>query len=164
MKNAFLDLWPSLFLVFLSLGLLVHDASAAEWYPQCDTTLAPVSRLNPGMTACVVPSGLTDSSKIISVPDCENLDATFFADWNGDGTGATGLTATLESCGLSERDATTAGLDTELERDRHCVDFAGGAILGGGNWQGAGAPANFLRFKFSGTFAGDPRISLRCNR
>lgn len=153
--------------VLILLGVLAAaPAIAAGWKPNCGTVTAGgveqfTRALSPMAVACLVPTSNTDHGEIISVKGCENVDLGMTEDSDGDGVGGTAFTATLQWCPVNEDDAT---VDTAGERTAACVDYASGTLTGDGTIQGVGVPSGFLRVEVGGTFAGDPKVWLKCNR
>lgn len=147
-------------IVTLALLWLAGPAHASTWRKGCTET-STLNSMLPGMFACATPTSATDDTNIIGVQDCENIDVGMVADSNGDGTGATALTATLQWCPISQLDAT---VNTDTKRDAACVDIANNTVTGDGTLQGAGIPSGYIRINFGGTFAADPKVWIRCNR
>lgn len=147
-------------LVLLAFVLFACPALAAEvdWSMWCGGGTA--TNLSPGNYACAIPTSNAHHTKIIRVGRCENIDAGLSEDSNGDGTGGTAFEATLQWCPVGPDDAT---VNTDAERAAACVDFDSGTLTGDGTIQGAGPPTGFVRFEVGGTFAGDPRLWIRCN-
>lgn len=89
------------------IGALVAStgASAANWLKNCQATASAASQsLSPGQSACNVPTTATDnSSGLLSVDGCENIDLLFFPDFDGDAvaSGATGQFRSCPTTGLS---------------------------------------------------------------
>lgn len=148
--------WLGLAILGALLGAARSDA--ATWRSFCQSQTSAV--LYPGETACSVPTSNSDDPEIIGVQNCENVDLGLYGDLNGDGTSATALTATLQSCPVGKGDGT---VNTDAKRDLACEDYANGTITGGGHVQGAGIPSGFARVNLGGTFAGDPGLFLKCN-
>ena len=143
----------------LALWLLAAPADASVWKKWCG--LETTGALFSGQYACAVPTSNSDDTEILSVGACDNIDVGLVEDSNGDATGATALTATLQWCPTLQTDAT---VNTDAKRDAACVNFVNGTLTGDGALQGAGAPSGYVRLNFGGTFAGDPKVFVRCNR
>jgi len=139
--------------------LLAHPSWAITWQKNCQTG-SSVTSISTGGTACASPASATDDTDTIDVRQCENIDVGVAEDQNGDATGGSAYTATLQWCPVAESDAT---VNTDAEEDLACVDFPSGTITGSGTIQGAGVPSGWVKLQSGGTHAGDPQIWLKCN-
>jgi hypothetical protein len=88
--------------LWLGLCILVGwapPAQSANWLKNCQTTAsAPSQSLSPGQYACNVPTSATDnSSGLLSVDGCENIDIFFYPDFDGDAV-ASGGTGQMRNC------------------------------------------------------------------
>lgn len=142
--------------IFLAL-LVAVPAHASTWKKWCGNE--STEGLARWASACVLPTSNSDDSRILSVGACENIDVDFYGDRNGDGTTASSLLATVQTCPAPQDDPT---VNTDAERDAACEDTAC-ALTGGGHCMGIGVGSGFVRVNFGGTFAADPQISIKCN-
>jgi len=136
------------------------------WIKNCQTGGSTITSISAGGVACAEPTAATTDTEILDVRSCENIDVGQTADKDGDATGATALTATLEWCPFAQSTlggATATTIYTDAERNAACVDYSGGVITGDGTIQGAGVPSGFVRTQTGGTFAGDPVVWIKCN-
>lgn len=150
-------------LVTLGALLLASQAGAATW--KSGTCSGPsTTTVSSGGYACARPISETDDTAVIQVKDCDNIDFGLVEDRNGNGSGATALTATIQWCPVDNGDST---VDTDAERDAACVNYTDGSsavtLTGDGTIQGIGSPSGYIRVNMGGTFAQDPEIWLHCN-
>ncbi len=149
-------------LVFLW-ALVAAPAFASTWKSgNCNGP--STTTVSSGGYACVRPESEADDPTVIQVKDCDNFELGLVEDRNGNGSGATALTATLQWCPVDNADTT---VNTDAERDAACVTYTDGVnpatLTGDGLIQGAGSPSGYIRVNMGGTFAADPEIWLHCN-
>lgn len=137
--------------------LFAAVADAATWKKNCGNDAT--TGLARWQTACLLPTSNSDDGQVVSVGACENIDVDFFGDRNGDGTTASLLVMTLQTCPVPDDDAT---VNTDAERDAACEDTTC-ALTGGGHCMGVGIGSGFVRVNMSGTHSADPQISIKCN-
>lgn len=83
-----------------ALAALAGPAHAADWLKGCQGAGQHNLSLQPGSSACLIPTSATDDSGILAVSGCENIDILYWDDVDGDGV-AGGGTVQARSCPMS---------------------------------------------------------------
>ena len=148
------------FLLMVGVLLWALPTWSAAWQKGCQSGAAfTVTAVGVGGFVCYEPTSNSDDSTVLDVQACENFDVLVYADLDGDGTGGTAQTHAIQHCPSGN---TAAGTDTVAEQDNACVTFTtGGSHTGTG--ETLGAAASWVKIQAGGTFAGDPRVIVRCN-
>lgn len=141
--------------LILTLLLLSFPAHAGSWLKLCRSGNT-VTALSPGDWACYQPSSNSDDSVLLNVEKCENVDALYFLDRDGDGTAST-VTPTVRSCpmGLASTDSDACWI---VEN----VTFDGDPSTGNEAIYGFKAHTLYVDMPASGTIA-DPQMDVHCN-
>ena len=140
------------YLLLAALLLVPLTASALDW-TICGSSRV-ITGVSPGRSACISPvTGDPDPNGTLDTASCDNFDAIWLLDQNGDGTASTG-TMQLETCPSS------SALTTLTKLAAGCRDLT--AVLDTSNESNLGIAA-YRIWANAGSPNEDPQLIIVCH-